>query len=53
MRWTDEAKKRLKKAPFFIRPFIKRRAEQEAEKRGDAEVTSELLDQIKSKEHRP
>ena len=51
MRWNDEAKRRLKKVPFFIRPFVRKRAETAAKERGIDEVTSELLDEIKSKEH--
>lgn len=52
IRWTPEAERRLKKVPFFIRPFVRRRAETAARERGEAEVTSELLDAIKDKEHR-
>lgn len=51
-RWSTEAERRLKKVPFFIRPFVKRRAEAVARERGIAEVTSELLDEIKQREHR-
>ncbi len=51
VRWNDDAKRRLKKVPFFIRPFVRKRAEAAAKTRGLAEVTSELLDEIKSKEH--
>jgi uncharacterized membrane protein len=50
--WTGEAKARLSRVPFFIRPFVKRRAEAAARERGLPEVTSQLLDEIKSKEHR-
>ncbi|HJL16691.1 MAG TPA: hypothetical protein RMH99_13595 [Sandaracinaceae bacterium LLY-WYZ-13_1] len=52
IRWTAEAKARLKRVPFFVRPFVKRRAQSVAKERGLDEVTSELLDQIKAKEHR-
>jgi hypothetical protein len=52
MRWNAEAEARLKKAPFFIRPFIKSRAEKEAKSRGLEEVTTALLDELKSSEHR-
>lgn len=52
MRWEPEAEARLKKAPFFIRPFIKSRAEKEAQARGLSAVTTALLDELKSKEHR-
>lgn len=52
MRWQQEAEARVKKAPFFIRPFIKSRAEKEAKARGLQEVTTALLDELKSSEHR-
>lgn len=51
IRWSDDAKARLAKVPFFIRPFVKRRAETAARERGLDEVTSKLLDEVKSKEH--
>ena len=52
MEWDSEAEARVKKAPFFVRPFIKRRAEREAEARGLHKVTSQLLDELKSSEHK-
>ena len=51
VRWNEEAKRRLKKVPFFVRPFVRKRAETVAKQRGLTEITSELLDEIKSKEH--
>lgn len=53
MEWEPAALQRLKKAPFFIRFFVKQRAESEAEKLGLLRVTTALLDELKSKEHRP
>jgi hypothetical protein len=53
VRWHPDAEKRLSKVPFFIRPFVRRRAESVARERGLAEVTSQLLDEIKGREHRP
>ena len=41
--WSLEAEQRLKKVPFFIRPFVRRRAEAAARERGLAQVTSQLL----------
>lgn len=52
MEWEPDAAARLKKAPFFIRPFIKKRAESEARARGLTRVTVALLDELKSSEHR-
>ena len=51
MEWDSEAEARVKKAPFFVRPFIKGRAEKEAKARGLPKVTCALLDELKSKEH--
>lgn len=49
--WTPEAKRRLARVPFFVRPFVKKRAESVARERGLSEITSELLDELKSREH--
>lgn len=48
--WSPDAKARLARAPFFVRPFIKKRAEQVARERGMHEVTDALLSEIKGKE---
>lgn len=50
MKWTPAAKQRLQRAPFFVRPFVRRRAETVARERGMSEVTSELLQELKDKE---
>jgi len=52
MEWDSEAEARVKKAPFFVRPFIKSRAEREAKARGLHKVTTALLDELKSSEHK-
>jgi hypothetical protein len=52
MEWEKEAQARLKKAPFFVRPFVRGRAEREAEARGLGRVTCELLDELKASEHK-
>lgn len=52
MDWELEAEARIKRAPFFIRPFIKARAEREAKARGLDKVTCAVLDELKSREHR-
>jgi Proto-chlorophyllide reductase 57 kD subunit len=52
MDWDPEATARLKRAPFFVRFFIKQRAESEAQRRGLSRVTTALLDELKSKEHK-
>ena len=48
--WSADAKKRLGRVPFFVRPFVKKRAEAAALERGLTEVTAELLTELKSKE---
>ena len=52
MDWELDAEARIKKAPFFIRPFIKSRAEREARARGLTKVTCTLLDELKASEHK-
>ncbi len=52
MEWEPEAKARLQKAPFFVRPFVKGCAEKEAKARGLESVTSALLDELKAREHK-
>jgi hypothetical protein len=51
MDWEAEAAARLKKAPFFVRPFIRGRAEKEAKTRGLEKVTTALLDELKAHQH--
>jgi hypothetical protein len=49
--WQASAEQRLRSVPFFIRPWVKRRAEAVARERGLLQVTTELLDEIKGREH--
>jgi Proto-chlorophyllide reductase 57 kD subunit len=51
MEWDPEAKSRMEKAPFFIRPFIRRQAERVAKERGLASVSLALLLELKSRDH--
>ena len=53
VRWHPDAEQRLGKVPFFIRPWVRRRAESVARERGLAQVNSQLLDEIKGREHQP
>lgn len=46
--WSDEALKRLERAPVFLRGMVKRLAEKKARELGYVEMTAELLDQFKS-----
>lgn len=52
IRWTDEAKQRIKRIPFFVRPLVKKRAEALAKERGLTEVTTEILAQLRQTEHK-
>jgi hypothetical protein len=52
MDWEPAAETRVRKAPFFVRPFIKSRAERAAKERGLSVVTTALLDELKASEHR-
>ncbi|HSF67042.1 MAG TPA: PCP reductase family protein [Nitrospiraceae bacterium] len=45
--WTDEASKRLDRAPLFLRGMVKRLAEKKARELGYTEITGEILDQFK------
>lgn len=46
--WTEEALKRMERAPVFLRGMVKRLAEKKARELGYAEITAEILDQFKS-----
>ncbi|MDZ4732163.1 MAG: PCP reductase family protein [Nitrospirota bacterium] len=48
VRWTDEASKRLERAPLFLRGMVRRLAEKKARELGHAEITVEILDQFKN-----
>ena len=48
VRWTDEASKRLERAPLFLRGMVRRIAEKKARELGYAEITEEILDQFKN-----
>ena len=48
LRWTDEATKRLERAPLFLRGMVRRLAEKKARELGCAEITGELLEQFKN-----
>jgi proto-chlorophyllide reductase subunit len=45
--WTDEALKRLERAPGFLRGMVKRLAEKKARELGYSEITEEILTQFK------
>lgn len=51
--WEPDARQRLSNVPFFIRPFVRSRAERAARDRGLVSVTCALLDELKRAEHKP
>ncbi len=50
MEWDEDAKQRLQKAPFFIRPLARSKVEKAARERGETRVTLALFEQIKQQE---
>ena len=48
VRWTDDASKRLVRAPLFLRGMVRRLAEKKARELGYTEITEEILDQFKN-----
>ena len=52
IQWDADARARLDKVPFFVRPFVRRRAEKAARERGLSRVTNALLEELKRSEHR-
>ena len=49
--WTPEALEKLKRAPFFVRPFAKRKIEAEARAQNLPEITAEFVEQLRRKQH--
>ena len=47
IRWSEEALKRMERAPMFLRGMVRRLAEKKARELGYAEITEEILDQFK------
>ena len=45
--WTEEALKRMERAPVFLRGMVTRLAERKARELGYREITAEILDQFK------
>lgn len=50
IQWSDEAKAKIEKVPFFVRGFAKRRVEKAAKSRNCSVITLDLLLEIKNKE---
>ena len=46
--WTEEALKRMERAPVFLRGMVRRLAEKKARELGYPEITAEILDRFKS-----
>ncbi|CUS35650.1 PCP reductase family protein [Candidatus Nitrospira nitrificans] len=47
IRWTDDALKRMERAPIFLRGMVRRLAETKARELGYEEITEEILEQFK------
>ena len=47
IRWSEEALKRMGRAPVFLRGMVRRLAEKKARELGYAEITEQILDQFK------
>jgi len=47
IRWSEEALKRMERAPMFLRGMVRRLAEKKARELGYAEITEQILDQFK------
>jgi hypothetical protein len=47
IRWSDEALKRMERAPAFLRGMVRRLAEKKARELGYAEITEQILDKFK------
>lgn len=47
IRWSEEALKRMERAPVFLRGMVRRLAEKKARELGYAEITEQILDQFK------
>lgn len=47
MTWTAEAQARLEGAPSFVRGMVSRRVEEYAQRKGHAEVTAALMDEVR------
>ncbi len=48
IRWTEDALKRMERAPAFLRGMVRRLAEKKARELGYAEISAEILEQFKS-----
>lgn len=51
LRWAPDALERIKRVPFFVRPLAKKKAESEARARGLSEVTVQLLEELRERQH--
>lgn len=48
--WDADAKARLQKAPFFIRPLARSKVEKAAREQGITRITLAFMEQIKQRE---
>lgn len=47
--WDDEARKKIEKAPFFVRKLARDKVEKAAKANGVTEITAEFVDQVRQK----
>ena len=45
LRWTEEARKELERAPFFVRGPAKKQAEEHARKMGYSEISMAVIEE--------
>lgn len=49
IKWTEDAKQRLKEIPFFVRPAARKKIEMFAQDAGISEITVDIYEQAKAK----
>ena len=50
LEWDDEAEKRLRKVPFFVRKLARRKIERAAREEGISLITVDLVERVKNRE---
>lgn len=48
--WDDEARKKIEKAPFFVRKLAKNKVEKAALALGKTNISAEFVEQVRQKE---
>ncbi len=50
LEWSREAEARIRKVPFFVRPFARKKVEREALARGVNLIDVSLLEEVKERD---